>query len=974
MKETTMLFLDNQESQNTNNAFSAYLDSVIAYASLVDSGGVGFIPGKKTYRMLGTKVDVVNGNKRIYPRQVMTDAINTWKKNRKGAMGEAGHPQAYTRADGTLGWRSAIENQVIKIVDIHHPDAEGNVYFDFQVLDTQKGKDLQAILDAEGQIGCSMRAGGKGKVARYNGEEVTVATFIDLFGFDMLFDPALPNTLGSVIPLTDSQIESMLAESAQKKENETQTFTDEIESILEEIEAAETWKELREIRKKAATIPMTEVERAAVLAAFNAKNCFVDSQSGAQNFSDAVDPYLKKIKEAEKLSDLVMIKNEVAAAELDEVDRLAFNSAYYSRLYQIKELQEVLEDEAALEQKKGQGKIGFTDSQNNPKGENKVKFTFEELMQMTDSELQKIKKNKPEYAAMCDAILGSRAAATAQERLQAMEDAEKERKAKEEALAFLDSDEVKDKLEKLPPHMREGIRQRVDTTNLETAQKTFNDAYEFALQLVPAEKLAILGFDINQAMNDQKRATTNIQVGENQGWKEFTDKVNEAAQDAYRAFEGFRDENLVKLNKPYVDAILREFDRRHAAQLQAFADNMATGTSTQSVLSSVALHRTIIEQMFQTMSAMQFVEMIPFEGKYVDIPIESYSRSNTRPTRVGEFKPMAKGKLGLAYIRAVAAARKIAGEISLEAQTFPRSGGLNYDALGRLSYYMGGDLRREVSLDLHDEMLRASDEYNCQRVTNETPDVSGDRTKITLLRGGTAGNPNKYIPIVRPRTRTELTDSGEVTKTYNEIIVKVDGTTIDLTGAFIDYENGVIELANPLPAGAVTVDYSFVTNVVLFDLTPPNGVEKEKHFTNLVHIIGAQKALMSAEPRFFTPNFMTMSETISNEISQAEVFKNMLGIAGTELQPQGYVGKIKNIDAYEHNEPWVGGDTRLLLGRRMATKYGVETSLTMKGPYPTRDENGELTGGDEIYYFLNDAALTPQKQAFRTVRFYRSQN
>jgi hypothetical protein len=972
MKEKMMLFLDNQEGgEQTAAACSPFIDNVVANVALVDSGGVGFIPGKKTYRMLGTKVDVVNGNKRIYPRQIMTDAINNWKQKRKGAMGEAGHPPAYPKADGTLGWRSAIENQVIKIVDIHLPDAEGNVFFDFQVLDTQKGKDLQAILDAGGQIGCSMRAGGKGKVARYNGEEITVATFIDLFAFDMLFDPALPNTLGSVIPLTDSQIEGMLAESEQNKTEQPQIFKDEIQELLNEVEAAETWKELREIRKKAASIPMTEVERAAFNAACSAKNYFVDNQGSAQNFSDAIDPYLKKVKEAEKLSDLVRIKNEVAAVELDEVDRAAFNTAYWSRYSQIRELQEAMEAEAEQTTK---GKIGFTDSQNNQKGENKVEFTFEELMQMTDSELQKIKKDKPEYAAMCDAILGSRAAATARERLQAMEDAEKERKAKEEALAFLDSNEVKDKLEKLPPHMREGIRQRVDTTNLEAAQKTFNDAYEFALNLVPEDKLKAMGFDRNQSLTDQAQATTNFQVGENQGWKEFTDKVNEAAQDTYRAFEGFRDENLVKLNKPYVDAILREFDRRHAAQLQAFADNMTTGTSTQSVLSSVALHRTIIEQMFQTMSAMQFVETIPFAGKYVDIPVESYSRSNTRPTRVGEFKPMAKGKLGLAYIRAVAAARKIAGEVSLEAQTFPRSGGLNYEALGRLSYYMGGDLRREVSLDLHDEMLRASDEYNCQRVTNETPDVSGDRTKITLLRGGTAGNPNKYVPIVRPRTRTELTDSGEVTKTYNEIIVKVDGNAIDLTGALIDYENGEIYPADPLPAGAVTVDYSFVTNVVLFDLTPPDGVEKEKHFTNLVHIIGAQKALMSAEPRFFTPNFMTMSETISNEISQAEVFKNMLGIAGTELQPQGYVGKIKNIDAYEHNEPWVGGDTRLLLGRRMATKYGVETNLTMKGPYPTRDENGELTGGDEIYYFLNDAALTPQKQAFRTVRFYRSQN
>jgi hypothetical protein len=968
MKEKWIPFLDNQEEERQSSTCSPFIDNVVGQVALLDSGGVGFVSGKPKYRMLGARTRVVNGNKRVYPDKPMNDAIQRWKETRKGAMGEDGHPPFYVKQNGTLGWRSKIENHVIKVLDVHPPDAEGNVFFDFQTLDTQKGKDLQAILDAKGTVGCSMRAGGKGKTVQHSGQEVTVATFIDLFTFDILFDPALHDTLGSVIPLTDSQIEGMLTTPAKNEAettDKTTLFTDEIQELLNKVEEAETWKELRAIRKEAASIPMTEVERAAFNAACSAKNYFVDSQE-EQNFSDAIDPYLKKVKGAKKLSDLVIVKNKVAAIELDEVDRAAFNSAYWNRWMQIKELQEAIEEDSAAEEKT---KIGFTDSQ---KGDKKVEYTFEELMEMTDSELEKIKKDMPQYAAMCDSILGSREAVEQKKKLQAFEDAEKERAEKEKAQAFLDSQEVQDKLSKLPKVAQEKILARVNITNVETAKQTFNDAYDFSLSFLADEKLAALGFTPNQVMNDQKQASVNVQVGENKGWKEFTDKVGEAAQDAYRAFEGSRDENLVKLNKPFVDQIMKEFDKRHAPQLQAFADNMETGTSTQTVLSSVALHRTIIEQVFQTLIGMQFVETIPFSGKYVDFPIESYTRSNSRPTRVGEFKPMAKGKLNIDYIRAVAAARKIAGEISLEAQTFSKSGELNYDALGRLSYHLGGDLRREISLDQHDEMLLASDEYGCQRVTNESPDINADRTEITLLRGGTTGKPNKYVPIVRPRTRTELTDSGEQTKTYNEIIVKVDGDSINLTGATIDFDNGVIHTANPLPAGAVTVDYSFVTNVVLFDLVPPTGVEKEKHFTNLIHLIGAQKAIMGAEPRFFTPNFMTMSEMLSNEISQADVFKNMMGMAGTELQPQGYVGKIKNIDAYEHNEPWVGGDTRLLLGRRMATKYGVETNMTMKGPYGTRDENGELTGGDEIYYFLNDAMLTPQKQSFRTIRFYRS--
>ncbi|MFD0682382.1 MULTISPECIES: hypothetical protein [unclassified Paenibacillus] len=897
--EPVMLFLDNQQLLEIE-----FSDVAIGSAQMLDSGSVGFVQGKKTYRMLGTKVDAVNGNNRVYPRLIMTDAIKRWKQARKGALGEAGHPESYTDSDGKLAWRSKIENQVIKILDIHLPDEQGGVFFDFQTLDTAKGKDLQAILDAEGKIGCSMRAGGRGRPGKIGQKTITVATFIDLFAFDTLFDPAVRDTLGSITPLTDSQMNELLKEESQP-------------------------------------------------------------------YSDAVDPLIEKIKASNSVVDIKRLGIQVEQMELDAVDRSAVDSAYYRRFYQIMQLDEIHASEQSARRR-----IGFTDNQTN-QGDDVNVYTFEQLMKMTDAELLRIRGEagiSVEVVAMCDAIVGQRKATTQEAELQVMKDEQNKRTAADAARAYLDSEDVKSKLSKLPVHVQDTVRIKVDLTSREAAEKTFTDAYDFVVSLVAEDKLKAMGYNRNAPLTDGQASVNGaVEFGqEGQGWREFTDKLREASDDFHIAFSGLKDENLLKINKPIVDRLLREFDKANAENLSRFADDFSSSTNTASVLNAVAFHRQIIEQAFQTLVALQFVQVTPFSGEFMEIPRENYQRSNSRPLNNGEQQPMAKGKLSLDFLHVAAEARKLAAEVTLEAMRRLQSGPLNYDILGRLNYHLSQDLQRELSLRLHNEMLFASDEYGAVEKKGETPNIDGGRTVITLLRGGTSGSPNTYVPVVRPRTTYYWTQSGKQAVTINSIKLYLAGNPVSLSGAVIDYENGKITLGTALGAGAVTVDYSYATNIALFDLTVPNGVETDKYYNQLVHLIGTQKAFMGAEPRFYSPNYLLMSETISNEVSQAEQFAELFKRNGTGLQPNGYVGRIKNIDAYEHNEPWGAGDTRILMGQRLATKYGVGTSMTTKGPFPTRDANSELTGGEEMYIFMDDATITPIKQQLRTIRLYRS--
>lgn len=893
-KAEILLFCDGIGSTET------FVDQSVSEVEVINDSQVGFHAKKKSYRMLGTKVNVFNGNDRLYPKQQMVDAIERWKNDRKGALGQEPHPESYVMADGAIGWKETTGNNVIKVLDIHLPNEKGEVFFDFQTLDTAKGKDLQATLDAKGKIASSMRATGAGKKVTHGGKPKTVATFIDLYTFDIVPNPALAETHGSVIELSDSQVGELL-DSGQQEE-----------------------------------------------------------------YSDAVDPHIQRIKSAVKLTDLVKIKNEVEQVELDAVDRSAFESAYYRRYYQIREL---LEAEA---QERTGRRIGYVDNQNEGDEETAMKYTFEQLAKMTDSELQRIKGEEPEAIAMCDAILAQRKSTTMEDELKVLKDADTQRKAADAARAFMDSADVKVKMDKLPTHVQEVVRNRVDMTNKESAERTFNDAIDLAVSLVAEDKLKAMGFVRTQAMTDAA-ARTNIEVlSEASGWKEFTDKLSESANDFHIAMEGFKDENLLKVNKPIVDRLMKEFDKENASALAHFADDLGVSTNTSTVINGVAFYRQIIEQAFQTLVALQFVQTEAFSGEFMEIPREKYERSNARPLNNGEQQPMAKGKLSLDFLHVAAEARKLGAEMTLEAMRRLQSGPLNYDILGRLVYHLAGDLRRDVSLRLHNEQIQSSDEYGAIRITAETPDINGGRTVITLLRGGASGSPNARVPVVRPRKTNYWTQNGKQTITDNEIIVKLAGNPVSLTNAVINYESGTITFSSALAAGAVTVDYSYATNIALFDLTVPNGQDVEKYYNQLIHLLGAQKALMGADPRFYPPNFMLMSETVSNEVSQAEMFAKLFERNGSSLQPDGWLGKVKGIDAYSHNEPWSGKDTRILLGQRMATKYGIGTNMTTKGPFPTRDTNGELTGGEELYIFMDDALISPVKQQFRSVILYRS--
>jgi len=128
--------------------------------------------------------NIKNRNNRVYPMDVLDEAVGKFdseyiKKNR--ALGELGHPEGRHRPKQ--------DEAVIKIVSLVK---EGSNYIGkAKVLNTHAGKNLQALLEDEVNIGgVSSRA--LGTLRESNGVNV-VQGDLEFFAIDVVSDPSAPD-------------------------------------------------------------------------------------------------------------------------------------------------------------------------------------------------------------------------------------------------------------------------------------------------------------------------------------------------------------------------------------------------------------------------------------------------------------------------------------------------------------------------------------------------------------------------------------------------------------------------------------------------------------------------------------------------------------------------------------------------------------------------------------------------------------
>ena len=152
--------------------------------------------GGKKYIISGafTTTDKPNGNNRIYPKGVMQEAINSLrtKVTQKRVRMCLDHPSMSDWGIPKLKECAAIITEISDVND------QGIASYKAQIVDTQVGKDLKAILDAGGQIGVSTRGFGDSKKEQtypgFGDAKFEVITKFDLKSIDFVDDPSVSCT------------------------------------------------------------------------------------------------------------------------------------------------------------------------------------------------------------------------------------------------------------------------------------------------------------------------------------------------------------------------------------------------------------------------------------------------------------------------------------------------------------------------------------------------------------------------------------------------------------------------------------------------------------------------------------------------------------------------------------------------------------------------------------------------------------
>ena len=613
----------------------------------------------------------------------------------------------------------------------------------------------------------------------------------------------------------------------------------------------------------------------------------------------------------------------------------------------------------------------------------------------------------PAFKAQYDAQIATAAAAAAQpiqDELQRIRGEQEAATRKAEAVAFVDAEIAK--LDRFDAGTKSTIAEAAKTAKtVDEAKAILDSQVSVADKLVAALRANGLGYTPGQGGGV---AQTRVAVNEPSPFLDEVRKIGDAL-DQYAVSHGYAiDKKLREINRPKLQRILDKFDERNNSAIsdeiqrmrgvtdgvRAFTDDV----TTQTVMNQPSVVRTIVEQAFQELQGLQFVEDGTFDGQTAEIPVETYTRESTASSnlQVSEGAVVGRGRVNITWVPVAGAWRKLAAVITREAEKQMGSGPLHYQAVARAIYHVGYDMRRQLDTDIHNEHLQAADEYGAVAVANETiaynsstqvlVDAATGQTYLLPAKGGSGAAPNTNIPMVRPRVVKYLTSNGWVTTTTNPVTVsngsQLTVGTFDASGMVtggacaIDYENGRIYLAtgSVLTTGNYTLSYSYVTNIALFSTTTPDTgaystQPQEWYLNQLLETIGAQKAKMGSAPVFYTPNFGIVSVSAGELISNALLFSRQYEKPGNELDQDGFVGMVKGIPIVGINAPWNGGDTRIVLGQRGAQKFYVGQPMQIDGPYEVRDQaTAQLTDEKEFLATTLVAQKTPVLARLRTIK------
>jgi hypothetical protein len=918
-------------------------------------------------RFKGSTANVVNENKRLYPAEVLKDAVERFKA-KLPVIGESPHPPSLKSKAGNIFFDTKVENSVMKITDVFMDNMD--VFFDAEILNTAKGKDVQALIKQNVPVGDSIRMLGTSVKRIIDGIEADVATYLDIQAWDLVMNPATDGCK-SLKVLTDSQI------------------SDAIEDGIE-------------IGNPGCPL------------------CGADLTAQDPDNDGDVDFYVcescgQAFVENHSVSSQVSANTNLCMVTLNDFDRYPQAQSWLANNQAKK--QQIVKDNIVSPlsdgKEKGDGEILNKEElmkilKDDPDVKGILEGTAKGIAQpaLDSVEKQKAAEMKEQAKSDAKAFLGEKMAALdgkiSKENIKMMTDAIGEPENKEIAQTLFDS--------MMKVFSSEGAKTVLNSVGFKDGKspegKTHFDVTENAKPWRPVvdeiikatdhwrEQFGDVHDEKLRAYNQKNFAKVYEAIEKNVGEKALYDSVREGRLVVSNDREG----RMLPIN-----------DSMQGAE---FLD--AVSVTTSQVLNQPTILTAVIVQAFQDVESAQFMFTDVFKGSEWRLPIETFtSAAQYNPLTglpdlaVSEGVGITPSTLNLGWQSFSPTWRRNAVSITEDVIRQLETGPLNYATIARATYHIAFDKRRKVDDAAYLEMLMASDEYAPFAVSSETPASASAVTATGVPSGSNAsylyalkpttvkyeaptissstGNVVGGNPVVRPRITNQIQPSGQVKAvTVNPVSITVGGTALVLGAwdgtnivsfsgttaqAAVDFEHGVVYFnsasgVNPSASTPILpcISYSAVTNFDRWHSTLGSGYNDiAAYYDTFLQQLTATSALMGSSPRYKKPNLAIFSLNSAAYVENARIFYKWASPTGTSLIDTGNTfGMRSGMNLSKINAPWVAGDGRVLLTQKGSTRYGIETPYSLEGPYPVYDNNQQIIDAKLWYGKENSVLCTPQ--------------
>jgi len=877
-------------------------------------------------RCKGTRADVINNHNRAYPRQVMLDGLEQGKG--KWDPIESPHPAPFTDAQGDIKFRTNLDNRVGRIYGEPWMDSEGWVWFDADLFDTTKGRNIAALVRAGEPVGVSMRSLGKSAKKVLNDSLVAVATVMRMKTFDFVPDPATEGSATQTVVLTDSQMEAIM---------DGLSFNDPIcpldGSILVPVDPdkdgdVDFWACPKCNSRysvydgiQVSTTSNQQVSRRWDSPQYGSERTVAVPPGGTQpDGGSAISPNLDSQTNPEGASSVVLTP--------EQIQEMIANAT--------KPFQTMLDAQQVAEQTSAQ------------KAEAKV---------FLDSKFEEIKANyKPEVLAAIRKAIG-------------------EPQNKQQAEIVLDSVldmagqvSAGDFLSALgfAPNNGGVGHTSVQVINEPKPWQPQIDSMLAEFAHIDAEK----GTKVDPALRAYNQQFVNKILDKfeqkDMGYQRMTDSMNEV-QALLDSGASVTTGQL--LNQPTIQEVIliQKFQDLEATQFMM--TDVFEGSEWRIPSESFSGEATIDPE------TLIYDIVVGENGDIPEAQIDVIWASFTPKARRNAISLTTDviRAMGTGPLKYNAPARAIYH--------------IGKQAARHIDAYSYWDMA--VTADEYNPLVVATESVTAAAVSNGTNVKFKGQLQLGGQVGAAAPQygatfkfaPAGSTPIVRPRTKQVITGNGSVqTTTTNTITCTVGGTTLTIGGLdkngnivgtnaqyAINFETGdiyfvagtgiVVGTTNPV------VSYSASTNYDLWSLTMGSGyTDESKWYNTLLMQMSTTNEFMGSAPRYSPGNLALFSRNSSTYVRNAEMFYKLASPPATTLNPtRNNFGSRDELDMYKLNAPWVLGDGRILITQKNATRYGIQTPYKIEGPITKQNvTTGNLTAVKAWYGEEFSCICTPQ--------------